>query len=712
MVHGPPHRQIRGHVVWLFPFPFSHITTEKAYFPVHTLLEALGLAPILVPGFSFTIRLFYNHTSPRLTLAKTGERNKPIADGRGTGDDGMDGWIAPTKPARKIAGDDNIELDQVLPVQDGVPTAMSNMEPSMLPTPHPSANHQSNTSTSLDHGLPTGGNPATDSHSSPPPPIPIGISHSLTLRLYTSHFLSTWNSRLFEAGVVYFLATIFPDNLLPVSLYALSRNLAAILFAVPIGHWIDTAHRLTVVRASIVGQRLAVAASCGLCWALLELRLGWRSSKLVDGLFGASVLLACVEKLAAGVNLIAVERDWVVVITQGNDEARRKMNARMRRIDLFCKLLGPLTVALIAAASVQAAVYATLGMNLASVLVEYLCIETVFRRVPGLGRPSPEEEGPTGQSLEQHSMVGVDAGSSNSTHFKLRKWLWGISWRKLLMIPSLRLYFGHPAVIPSLSLSLLYLTVLSFSGQMLTYLLASNLTLWQVGIIRGTSTIFELSATWIAPRLMRRIGVLRTGLWSIAWQMTWLAGGVSCFFYYYGKGYEATSLMSAVGLVVAVAFSRVGLWGFDLSVQNIVQDVRKTLHSSSDSPHPTKIWQIHELCVATNVSFFPWVQEVQDDRRGIFSSVEASFQNIFDMLAWALTIIWPSPNSFQWPIVISVAAVYAAGGLFAHFLRRRRGHLLHPPECIKTKRRRNRSRSFSVGWNRRSRRSNSDNSIL
>ncbi|KAJ4418753.1 hypothetical protein N0V85_001308 [Neurospora sp. IMI 360204] len=572
----------------------------------------------------------------------------------------MDGRI---QPARKITGDSDIEVADRLPAQSNVPNTIPPViEPTTQPPHHANPNNAGTANTA-----------AGDDDTLSRTPIPIGISRSLTLRLYTSHFLSTWNSRLFEAGVVYFLASIFPDNLLPVSLYALSRNLAAILFAVPVGHLIDTAHRLTVVRASIVGQRLAVAASCGLFWALLELRLGWRASKLVDGLFGASVLLACVEKLAAGVNLIAVERDWVVVITQGNEDARRKMNARMRRIDLFCKLLGPLTVALIAAASVKAAVYATLGMNLASVMVEYLCIETVFRRVPGLGRPSPSDES-VGQSLEPLSMDGADAGSS--THFQLRKWLRGISWRKLLMIPSLRLYFGHPAVIPSLALSLLYLTVLSFSGQMLTYLLASNLNLWQVGIIRGISTIFELSATWIAPRLMKRIGVLRTGLWSITWQMTWLAGGVSCFFYYYGKGYEATSLMSAVGLVVAVAFSRVGLWGFDLSVQNIVQD------------------------------------EVEDDRRGIFSSVEASFQNTFDMLAWALTIIWPNPNSFQWPIVISVAAVYAAGGLFAHFLRRRRGHLLHPPACIKTKRRRNNSHSFGLGWGRRSRRSASDSIIL
>ena len=144
----------------------------------------------------------------------------------------------------------------------------------------------------------------------------------------------------------------------------------------------------------------------------------------------------------------------------------------------------------------------------------------------------------------------------------------------MMMIPSLRIYFGHPAVIPSFALSLLYFTVLSFSGQMLTYLLASHISFWQVGIIRGVSTIFELSATWIAPRLMKRIGVVRTGLWSLTWQMTWLAGGFSWFFYHYAHGYTSTNLMPAAGLAAAVALSRVGLWGYDLSVQNIVQDVR------------------------------------------------------------------------------------------------------------------------------------------
>ena len=201
------------------------------------------------------------------------------------------------------------------------------------------------------------------------------VSKPLAARLYVSHFLSTWNSRLFEAAVVYFIASIFPDTLLPISLYAAIRNVAAIVLTVPVGRWIDSANRLTILRISIIGQRVSVAGSCGLFWAMLQ--APGISKTAINGLFSATVLLACVEKLAASVNLISVERDWVVVITEGDEIARRAMNARMRRIDLFCKLVGPLAIALVAAASIPIAIYATLGMNVASVFFEYTCIEKV-----------------------------------------------------------------------------------------------------------------------------------------------------------------------------------------------------------------------------------------------------------------------------------------------------------------------------------------------
>ena len=139
---------------------------------------------------------------------------------------------------------------------------------------------------------------------------PRRIPRALEFRLYVSHFLSTWNSRLFEFAAVLFLADIFPGTLLFVSVYALARNGAAILFAQSLGSWIDVGNRLVVVRTSILGQRLAVAASCAIFWVLERSGTG-ADRQLRSGLFACTVILACVEKLCAVANLVSVERDWV-----------------------------------------------------------------------------------------------------------------------------------------------------------------------------------------------------------------------------------------------------------------------------------------------------------------------------------------------------------------------------------------------------------------
>lgn len=77
------------------------------------------------------------------------------------------------------------------------------------------------------------------------------LSPAITTRLYISHFLSTWNSRVFEFGAVLYLASVFPQTLLPMSAYALARGASAIVFSPAVGRYIDGGHRLRVVRLSI-----------------------------------------------------------------------------------------------------------------------------------------------------------------------------------------------------------------------------------------------------------------------------------------------------------------------------------------------------------------------------------------------------------------------------------------------------------------------------
>lgn len=445
--------------------------------------------------------------------------------------------------------------------------------------------------------------------------------------LYISHFISTWNSRGFEFGAVLFLATIYPGTLQPLSIYALVRAFATIVLAPAVGKFIDRENRLRVVRLSIVGQRVAVALSCIIFLALLKFKSSM-SSLLNGTLFACTIALACVEKLSATMNTISVERDWAVVIAGDDDSLLRRINSQMRGIDLFCKLVSPLLIALLDGFSSFIAIVVTLAVNGTSVFAEYFLIARVYRKIP---------------SLEHHELNRIDSSTSVSgTNFITAS-------RSLVRSLSKQLaaYVKSHAFLPSLALSLLYMTVLSFAGQMVTYLLAVpdvRLTSTHIGLLRTVATVVEISSTFVAPLLMTRLGAVRTGIWSLSWQFLVLVPGIATFWL---PSYIGVSPVLKVSIfVTSVVLSRVGLWCFDLTAQLLIQN------------------------------------SVSSQERGQFSSTEASLQNFFELCTFAVTIIWSKPQDFKWPATISLGAMFAAMTVYARFVRLERGHLLHCPGCL------------------------------
>jgi solute carrier family 40 (iron-regulated transporter), member 1 len=145
-----------------------------------------------------------------------------------------------------------------------------------------------------------------------------------------------------------------------------------------------------------------------------------------------------------------------------------------------------------------------------------------------------------------------------------------------------REYATSSAFLPSFSLSLLYLTVLSFGAQMVTYLLHSGFTPLEVSYMRIGAVIFELAGTWLAPLAIKRVGPIRSSLWFINWQWVCLATPAALFI-----SLESSGWLVALSLVLGVALSRLGLWGFDLSVQYLIQEVSGV--NRPLLPHPSSL---------------------------------------------------------------------------------------------------------------------------
>ena len=454
------------------------------------------------------------------------------------------------------------------------------------------------------------------------------LQRSILIRLYTSHFLSYWNSRAFEFGAVLFLAGIFPGTLLYASIYALGRSLAGTLLSSRVGSYVDRTNRLTAIRSSIIWQRFPVAASCGL---FLVLFAGPQSRLTFWLCFPTTVLLACFEKLAAMGNTIALERDWIIVVADAVTVPRQSLNGTLRRIDLCCKLLAPLVLAFVEGLSTTLAIWIVFGTTAVSVLVEYLAIAQVYSSIPELAHKdctpqssSDDPEATATMAVEPHQSRHKTVSLQFSS--VLRPW---------------KQYFDSPAFLASFSLSLLYLTVLSTSVHWQTYMLSLQFSGMSVAILRLAAVACELSATVLAPLLMKRIGPIRSGLWSINWQLAWLALAIAIFL-----SLPDSTKMAGAGLTGGIVMSRLGLWGLDLSVQFIVQE------------------------------------SVSEESRGIFSACEMGLQNLFELVSFVMTIVWADPALFRVPAIVSFGAVAISAGCFAGFVRKERGHLIHMNRCL------------------------------
>lgn len=143
-------------------------------------------------------------------------------------------------------------------------------------------------------------------------------------------------------------------------------------------------------------------------------------------------------------------------------------------------------------------------------------INIVYRRLPILALRN---------ALPSHASAGganAESTASNPSIPQQRSRL--VSWttwtgRARLRIVSewknWRTFIRNPIFYSSLSISLLYLTVLSFDGSMLAYLKSHSYPDPFVAGMRGVGVVTGLMGTLAMPMLEKRIGLVRTGTWSV-----------------------------------------------------------------------------------------------------------------------------------------------------------------------------------------------------
>lgn len=143
-------------------------------------------------------------------------------------------------------------------------------------------------------------------------------------------------------------------------------------------------------------------------------------------------------------------------------------------------------------------------------------INIVYRRLPILALRN---------ALPSHASASADAESATSNAALPQKrsrrsatwltWTGRVRLRIVSEWKNWRTFVRNPIFYSSLSISLLYLTVLSFDGSMLAYLKSHNYPDPFVAGMRGVGVVTGLMGTLAMPMLEKRIGLVRTGTWSV-----------------------------------------------------------------------------------------------------------------------------------------------------------------------------------------------------
>jgi iron-regulated transporter 1 len=394
------------------------------------------------------------------------------------------------------------------------------------------------------------------------------------------------------------------ESLILVTSYGLVSYSLVCVFGSTAGRFIDGANRLQVARQFIGFENCAVLLATWLCYVLLSQQQGLERSEVdheshneLDGiptdpksillLIGIHLLGAIASLLDSGFR-VAVERDWIVVMSQcamhttetNPTESPHQLqkewlsdtNVSMRQIDLSCKVVAPAVAGLFVALfddghsddhgyDLRVAALLVGGLNALALVVEWICTRIIYHDIPDLALKSRKEVTDTqtnGAGKEGHGQEGSDFPGRAETH---SRWILGIK------VPNgLHVYFQQNICWAGLSLALLYLNVvLTFGGIMTAYLVWRGMNMESIGIWRGIASAAGLAGTFVYHLMAKRTSLVNTGMISIMFQFVCLT---SC----YASLYIDNNSISFAMLIAGVCFSRIGLWVFDISVTQLMQE--------------------------------------------------------------------------------------------------------------------------------------------
>ncbi|KAL0985504.1 hypothetical protein UPYG_G00157730 [Umbra pygmaea] len=546
--------------------------------------------------------------------------------------------------------------------------------------------------------------------------------------IYVSGALSMWGDRMWHFAISVFLIELYGRNLLLTAIFGLVVAGSVLLLGALIGDWVDRNPRNKVAHASLFVQNISVTV-CSIVLMLVFSYKQWIES-IWDGwltvvCYTVVIILADVANLASTALTIAIQRDWIVVITGYNRGHLAGMNATMRRIDQVTNILAPLAVGqVMTLASNVVGCGFILGWNLLSLIVEFIFLSRVYRIVPALSvkPPAPEDEQVALQSSterterlvegrgsqEQAGAVTSSPGMTDNdcnaslnlkeiTNLPLcfRRFRWLLS----TCMDGWRAYYRQDVFLAGMGLAFLYTTVLGFDCITTGYAYTQGISGSLLSLLMGVSAVTGLMGTVMFTKLRKAYGLINTGIISSCLHLGCLLlcvcsvfapgspmdlsllmpfldsngnlstgaakglvagqrqkhaylmqGGVNqpllpdrssihwtnntVLFENMPPGAAPDSFISIILLFLGVITARIGLWSFDLTVTQLLQE------------------------------------NISESERGVVNGVQSSMNYLMDLLHFIMVISAPQPQHFGILVIISVLFITTGHIMYIMYARK------------------------------------------
>ncbi|KAL6101323.1 slc40a1 [Pungitius sinensis] len=501
--------------------------------------------------------------------------------------------------------------------------------------------------------------------------------------IYMGHALSTWGDRMWNFAVAVFLVELYGNSLLLTAVYGLVVAGSVLLLGAIIGDWVDKNPRLKVAQTSLLVQNSCVIV-CGILLMVVfnfkeqiaELYNGW----VLTTCYILVISIANMANLASTATSITIQRDWVVVVAGQDSSKLADMNATVRIIDQLTNILAPMLVGQIMSFGSHFIGCGFIsGWNLCSMCVEYALLWKVYQKTPALASKagqkeqqqelrqlSPSKDSESGLSPEESSQPLMNDTSAKPAPPEQR----GCCYQMAEPLRTLRAgwvaYYNQNIFFAGMSLAFLYMTVLGFDCITTGFAYTQGLNGSVLSLLMGASAVAGICGTVAFTWVRKKCGLIRTGFISGAAQLACL---VLCVVSVFAPGSPFDLSVSPFQDVYAHLIGEKMLPEAEHGLANGLGALNATVAAPAEEVAPLQSYMSVSLLfagvIAARVGLWSFdltvtqlIQEnVIESERGVINGVQNSMNYLLDLLHFIMVILAPNPEAFGLLVIISVSFV-------------------------------------------------------